>query len=459
VLMTLKSLVVSLVALGVLASVASHAATPDPRAVAAVAADRDHDGLPDRWERRHHVRAAKGDPDHDGLSNRREFHLRTNPHRADTDGDGFRDRAEVRAHSNPRSARSVPRRRPLHCNADADPGSFGDKLGSLHAGQTLCLAAGDYGTFSGAHAPDRVTIGARPGTAATMEVNFNGAHDITLDGLTIDGAHLLDATRNITIRNSRFTDFTTINGVRDANILLDHNTHLNMDTGPGTPPARVHLSYGCDHPSGVTVRDSLFAGGDADGIQAGCGVNIIHNVFRDIQYRGSNHTDAIQLVGAGGSVVRGNYFKNTYTGIVAYDGVEHALIEDNALDVDDRGAAIELYSDDGSVVRHNTLRFYGGHCWYNEPCGQIAIDRKPQDDAGHGTVVDDNIATDITVNNGSSIAVRRNNLLHRGARGGDRRGSPRFTGGSDPPSFAGFRLKPGSPGRGAASDGRDVGIG
>jgi len=85
-------------------------------AVGATPRDRDHDGLPDRWERQHGLstsaKSARRDPDRDGLANRREFRLRTNPRKRDTDGDGFSDRAEVRAKSNPRKRRSHPRRPP-----------------------------------------------------------------------------------------------------------------------------------------------------------------------------------------------------------------------------------------------------------------------------------------------------------------------------------------------------------
>jgi hypothetical protein len=110
------------------------AATPS----AAAPHDRDHDRLPDRWERKHHLSpttsSAKRDPDRDHLSNRRELRLRTHPRRADTDrdrlrdgaevrrfhtnprkrdtdGDGFRDRCELRKGTNPRKRRSHPKRR------------------------------------------------------------------------------------------------------------------------------------------------------------------------------------------------------------------------------------------------------------------------------------------------------------------------------------------------------------
>ena len=70
--------------------------------------DRDHDGMPDRWEKRHHLsptRAnAKRDPDTDGLSNIREFRNRTRPHDADSDNDGLEDGAELEVGDDPRDA-------------------------------------------------------------------------------------------------------------------------------------------------------------------------------------------------------------------------------------------------------------------------------------------------------------------------------------------------------------------
>jgi Bacterial TSP3 repeat len=78
-----------------------------PTTGAAAPRDRDHDRLPDRWERRHDLSPTKPngkrDPDGDHLRNRREFRIRTHPKRADTDRDRLRDGAEVRRfHTNPR---------------------------------------------------------------------------------------------------------------------------------------------------------------------------------------------------------------------------------------------------------------------------------------------------------------------------------------------------------------------
>jgi hypothetical protein len=72
----------------------------------AQARKRDHDTLPDRWERKHHLNLARDDArrdrDHDGLSNDREYRAHTNPRKRDTDRDRVPDGAELKAGLNPR---------------------------------------------------------------------------------------------------------------------------------------------------------------------------------------------------------------------------------------------------------------------------------------------------------------------------------------------------------------------
>jgi hypothetical protein len=58
---------------------------------AARVADRNHNGMPDRWERHFRVHKATADPDRDGVANIGEFHNGTNPRDADTDNDGVND--------------------------------------------------------------------------------------------------------------------------------------------------------------------------------------------------------------------------------------------------------------------------------------------------------------------------------------------------------------------------------
>ena len=71
-------------------------------AAAQAATDRNHDRIPDAWERAHHlslrVDQAKRDQDHDGLRNRGEYRAHTDPHRRDTDRDGVPDGREDADH-------------------------------------------------------------------------------------------------------------------------------------------------------------------------------------------------------------------------------------------------------------------------------------------------------------------------------------------------------------------------
>jgi len=67
-------------------------------------ADRDRDGLTNRFERLHsHTNPHRADTDHDGLSDRSEvLRYHTNPRRRDTDRDGLPDRLELRIGTSPR---------------------------------------------------------------------------------------------------------------------------------------------------------------------------------------------------------------------------------------------------------------------------------------------------------------------------------------------------------------------
>jgi hypothetical protein len=69
-----------------------------PATAAARSRDRNHDRIPDRWERAHHlslkVKQAKRDQDRDGLRNRAEFRAHMDPRDADSDDDGVDDGSE-----------------------------------------------------------------------------------------------------------------------------------------------------------------------------------------------------------------------------------------------------------------------------------------------------------------------------------------------------------------------------
>jgi hypothetical protein len=69
-----------------------------PASAAAKHRDRNHDRIPDRWEKVHklslRVNQAKRDQDHDGLRNRAEFRAQMDPRDSDSDNDGTNDGQE-----------------------------------------------------------------------------------------------------------------------------------------------------------------------------------------------------------------------------------------------------------------------------------------------------------------------------------------------------------------------------
>jgi hypothetical protein len=77
-----------------------------PAGALAKSRDRDHDRMPDKWEKKHHLNVhakdARRDPDKDDLSNLSEFRHHTDPQKADTDDDGVKDDDELRDDTNPR---------------------------------------------------------------------------------------------------------------------------------------------------------------------------------------------------------------------------------------------------------------------------------------------------------------------------------------------------------------------
>ncbi|MEA2472509.1 MAG: hypothetical protein QOE06_424, partial [Thermoleophilaceae bacterium] len=66
-----------------------------PAAAAAKGGDRDHDKMPDRWERAHKLNPKKNDAakdlDRDGLRNLAEYRAKTDPSKADTNANGVSD--------------------------------------------------------------------------------------------------------------------------------------------------------------------------------------------------------------------------------------------------------------------------------------------------------------------------------------------------------------------------------
>jgi hypothetical protein len=342
------------------------------------------------------------------------------------------------------------------CNLNATPSSFASQVSAASAGQVICLASGNYGTWNGVK--KAVVIKAATDATPNMRVNFNSSvGGFVLDGMNGMGGKSVNA-KNFTIRNSVFSDTIDIE-VTDGDILLDRNTHdWHAVYAKGSYNAKVRVQNDTAAFSGVTVQNSTFRNGDLDGIHLGAGINILNNIFDNLCDVGTNHTDNIQFEGGTGGRIAGNYVYASLScetqGIASFDGgTVGVIIEDNVIDIS-RKYGIEFYADKNSIIRHNTVLYRASGCAGGE-CGYIDINRKPANPAGVGTQVYDNIAI-VSFGNGST-GISTNNMFYKAATGSNFTGRPVYVGGASPTSYAGFKLAPRSPGKGRASDGTDVG--
>ncbi|MBK8238923.1 MAG: right-handed parallel beta-helix repeat-containing protein [Deltaproteobacteria bacterium] len=352
-----------------------------------------------------------------------------------------------------------------------DPGAdVGAAIAAAPPGSTICLADGEYDGFvlDGVSKDPRVTVLAvhRLQASFTSAVSVSGGtNGFTFDGFTfaeisIDGAD----TRELTFRNYDQTEHFEIDGVMtDApNILLENFTQSDISLADGSTPG-IWFSFSGRSTPVATIRNATIDGGCSDGIQSGVPFVLENSRILNKQVgdcANDPHTDGVQLYGGpyDGTIIRNNYFYGNVQVLAAYDGVDHVLIENNIFDPgadgERRPCQIEWYSDDSSIIRHNTLLYRS-----SEYPGSICLDRKASDDAGVGTVVEDNIAAEISTSNGSTVAQRTSNLLRSGAASSDIAGIPSYMGGDFPATVPDFALVSGSPGSGAASspNGSDVG--
>jgi len=352
----------------------------------------------------------------------------------------------------------------------ATPATLGTVFAAASPGDTILLTSGDYGRFSGGVKAGTVTLRPAPGARVTMALRFRRASNITVEGIqNITDAYLEGAqTRNITVRDSYFSGQTTFRtgSLQNANILFDGNTHGPWDKCPGCAEARMWFPEKTSQPSGITVRNSTFGpGGDSDGIQNGSnGTQILNNTFVGIVQTeaGRSHADSIQLYGSENTVIRGNFFYDVSNCLMAPDGADHEIYEDNVC-VQKRGngtvGAIQLGSDRGSRIVHNTFYDSGRReCDYNTRCGIMSFGAKGGEPAPSGTVVRDNIVAELSKFDRSSQSESYNLLTASRRNGlGDQFGMPRYVGGARPTTYAGYMLAPGSRGKGTASDGSDRG--
>lgn len=366
------------------------------------------------------------------------------------------------------------------CDRNATPSTFASQVSAASSGQTVCLASGDYGTWQGVD--KALTLRGAAGATAVLHPLIKSAVGLVLDGLVLEDPAGQDQGEvdvgNVTIRNSSYAGHALEickNG--SAPVMIDNVSFVGNTYVSTAISARLALF--CDG-TNVQVENSLFAGGDQDGIRADAdgGLQIgPDNRFINLDSRDTdNHTDPIQLCcaaprgdgnGPDGAHIFGNYFDESGAFVSAYimvaDGAQHMVIENNVFHTapgcrpNECGAGymILLYSDIGSVIRHNTSGY--GTCDFNIPCGFIAAGHKSDQAAGSGTRIYDNVMGGVSGLEGGQRADH--NLVAKPTSGtANVVGKPTFAGGSQPGSYSGYCLAPGSAGKHIADDGTDAGI-
>ena len=368
------------------------------------------------------------------------------------------------------------------CNLNATTSNFAAQVSAASGGQTICLASGTYGGWSSPSKSSMITITAAPGATVNLPLGSGGSWNLasmknfTIDGTADGGTITIPAGQygwsgsttsalNVTIRNVVFAPNADvdISEPTNSNITFDHVSWNNSDclTNEGI---RLHLSYSNNTNSGVTVENSTFIGGSADGIQTGDPMTIINNKFANI-YEGSEsqcHTDAIQLVGASGvaTVIKGNWIVNAADGIGGWDGPLLADIENNVIDSTTENNEIDLDDDRGSTIAHNTLI---------NPANGVAIDLTSKSGQGpsKNTIIKDNVITQasdpISLSGGgcnctATPSVNMDNMLTSGASGSNFSGTPSFSSSSPYSNHNSYMLTSTSAGHDRADDGTDVGV-
>lgn len=336
----------------------------------------------------------------------------------------------------------------------ATPATLGSVFASAQGGDTIHLASGSYGQFNGGAKASTVTLKPEPGATPTLRLSLVGTNNLRLDGLTISGAYI-DATRNLAIVNCRFTGLTRVDTrahITNAGILFDNDTFYGISVEPDSYEGRLTVrGYVNTSPVGVTIRNCKFGqGGESDGVQIIGGAYGVQvgpgNEFSNIR-QGSftAHCDPIQLYDETHSIVIGNYFHHNSTAIMANAGGSHARIEGNVFDIDEYPWAFFGGGVVGATIIHNTV--IGGAIRLEAGSGGPSS----------GNIVRDNISPLSLVS--GSTAIEDYNLVPAGQGTGahDLRGTPQFVGGARPTTLAGFKLKAGTLGTTAASDGTDMG--
>lgn len=390
----------------------------------------------------------------------------------------------------------------INVNA-ASNANLNSAINTAAPGQTVCLASGDYGTFGGvSKSSPGVTIAAQAGAKPEMAVHFgnqNNAAWLTFDGVKLHSSLLCGPAHDIKFQNLEMAGQLLVftgaanNACSDAqamnnnNIVFD-NVNFSLSDDPDGHNIIEHSYEGrvqfLDQsantaPAGFTIKNSMFnegpgngrcgdlmqfAGG-GNGVTIGPG-NTFENNGQDAcdafwpqsycqsinaPYPCAPHSDSIQGSSLNRVIITGNYFHDLSTGVVNYDGGATNVTVSNNVFQNIEGDNVCVGGSTGLVVEHNTdVTGSFTNCTAHDVPGST------------GSIFRNNIVHDDIDNAGTgTFAVKDYNFCITGTCAGTHSISsktPVFSGGTSPNAYSGFALAAGSPGKGAASDGTDMGV-
>lgn len=356
---------------------------------------------------------------------------------------------------------------PPPCDLHATPKTFASVVSAATPAQTVCLASGTYGTWTGTTKP--ITIAPEPGASPSLNFDFgpeaagftiNGGHtsyDSSSPGINLVDQNYFDTgSSNITLENVAITcngedSFCLQVRTGGSGIVIKDNIFHDMQF-PNDASAALWVIPATKSPENVIVKNNLFRDMGADAIDGGPGT-IVGNDFSNVNSNTNDprHTDVIQF--DDNEVIQGNFVHNgCIQGIDAFDGTRNDTITDNVIVGCSVHSLVTAADMPGSLVAHNIVIGAGG-----EECGS-----KPGSPPST-TKIRDNILED-GINWGGvecTPSADQDNMswpsfgqIHSGS---DFIAAPGFVGGSNPSTYAGYALAAASPGKRKASDAGDVG--
>jgi hypothetical protein len=337
----------------------------------------------------------------------------------------------------------------------------------------LCFSSGTYGAIDiyNAHPSGIVTL--QPATGATVTgiaFNLNGVSNLLITGFsnpsTLSGGVAIQVAgqgnnSNITVsHNDMPTTGVNIsnNALANANILVDSNTFIGYSSSGESDRINIVSDNSC--PNGITISNNIISGGQSDGINISgnsCQTQILNNTISGIIEAncGGIHCDGFQDNGGGnGTHISGNYFYNNSDCFLLDDGSSNYLIENNVCSTSsDSSYWMQFGGASTMTFRHNTIISTVGAQYGNDHNGNPS---------SNVTFIDNILYSQPSGNPGQPVSgtfTQDYNLCLSNCVGAHSlNGTPVYSGGTSPNSYAGFVLASSSTGYNAGNDGNNIGI-